>query len=101
MVVAGASFALHFRALRKPGEYLKNSEFRLYGSLVLIATGIIAFGIWDSAMWHSSIRDSAFTAVSMVTTTGYATADFGAWAPGLQIIVVGLMAKRIFILPIM
>ena len=91
MVVAGASFALHFRALRRPGEYLKNSEFRLYGSLVLIATGIIAFGIWDSAMWHSSIRDSAFTAVSMVTTTGYATADFGAWAPGLQILVVGLM----------
>ena len=91
MFMAGASFALHFRALRNPGEYLKNTEFRVYGTLVLVAAGIIAFGIWDDAMWNTSIRDSAFTAVSMVTTTGYATADFGAWAPGLQILVVGLM----------
>lgn len=91
MFVAGASFALHFRALRKPGEYLKNSEFRLYGSLIVIAAAVIAFGIWDNSAWHSSVRDSAFTAVSMVTTTGYATADFGGWVPGLQILIVGLM----------
>lgn len=91
MFIAGASFALHFRALRNPGEYLKNTEFRVYGTLILIAAGIIGFGIWNDAMWHTSIRDSTFTAVSMVTTTGYATADFGAWAPGLQILVVGLM----------
>ena len=32
-----------------------------------------------------------FTSVSLVTTTGYATVDFGQWASSLQILVVGLM----------
>jgi trk system potassium uptake protein TrkH len=37
------------------------------------------------------VRDGVFTAVSLVTTTGYATADFGRWAAAAQIAVVGLM----------
>lgn len=91
MFLAGASFALHFRAMRKPKEYLRNSEFRIYALLLFAAMAVIAIGIWDSNAWHGSIRDAAFTAVSIVTTTGFATADFGQWLPGLQILVVGLM----------
>ncbi len=91
MLIAGASFALHFRALRKPGEYFRNAEFRLYAVMLVAAMCIVAFGIWATDAWHGSLRDAAFTTTSIMTTTGYATADFGAWAPGLQILIVGLM----------
>ena len=91
MFIAGASFALHFRALRRPGEYLRNAEFRLYALLLFVAIAVVSFGIWTTDMWHGSLRDAAFTTTSIMTTTGYATADFGSWAPGLQILIVGLM----------
>lgn len=92
MFVAGASFALHFRALRQPSEYLKNAEFGLYAFFVFVAVVIIAGGlVTPGVQLATAIRDSTFTAVSIVTTTGFATADFGSWRPALQIFVVGLM----------
>jgi trk system potassium uptake protein TrkH len=91
MFAAGASFALHFRALRRPAEYARNSEFRLYTAIWLVAILIIVSGIWGEGPWHQTVRDGAFTATSIITTTGYATADFGSWVSGLQILIVGLM----------
>ncbi|HVR33360.1 MAG TPA: TrkH family potassium uptake protein [Acidimicrobiia bacterium] len=92
MFLAGASFALHYRALRQPGVYLKSVEFGLYSIIVLVAIVIIAGGLLGPGVEvGSAIRDATFTAVSIITTTGYATADFGSWRPALQIFVVGLM----------
>lgn len=92
MFLAGASFALHFRALRRPAEYLRNAEFRLYAFMVGAAVVIVAGGLIEpGARIADAIRDATFTTVSIITTTGYATADFGAWRPALQIFVVGLM----------
>jgi trk system potassium uptake protein len=90
MVIAGASFALHFRALRKPIEYLRNAELRLYLSILgagalFIVIGRIGSGVGDA------IREGVFNAVSIITTTGFANADFGSWASGLQIAIVGFM----------
>jgi len=90
MTIAGVSFALHFRALRDPREYGRNVEFRLYGAILLGATILFLFGTWGDSI-ALAIRDATFTAVSLVTTTGFATADFGLWATGLQVAVVGLM----------
>ncbi len=90
MFLAGASFALHFRALTKPREYLRNAEFRLYGGIVVVATLVAIVGTWADEI-GDVIRDALFTVTSLVTTTGYATADFGAWSTSLQIMVFGLM----------
>lgn len=91
MFIAGASFALHFRALRKPGEYLRSHEFRLYATIILVAVVVVVGGLLRDSGPLAAFGDAAFTVVSIVTTTGYATADFGAWRPALQIFVVGLM----------
>ena len=91
MFIAGTSFALHFRAIRDPGRYWRSTEFRLFTGVVLAAALIILGGTWGEAPALDSIRDSLFTALAIVTTTGYATADFGGWVPALQILVVGLM----------
>ncbi len=89
MIIAGTSFALHYRALRNPQEYLKPVEFRLYVGILAAASLVFVVGTWGGEVART-VRDAVFTAASLVTTTGYATADFGQWAAGLQIAVVGL-----------
>lgn len=89
MFLAGASFALHFRSIAKPKDYLRNAEFRLYGGIVIVATAVAAIGTWSGAI-VDILRDSLFTVTSLVTTTGYGTADFGLWPAALQIMVFGL-----------
>jgi len=91
MFIAGTSFALHYRALRRPVEYVRHPEFRLYsaiavGSFIIITGGLIANGTID----EKTIRDGAFTALTLITTTGYGTEDFTQWVSGLQIFAVGL-----------
>lgn len=98
MFLAGASFALHFRAIAHPKRYLQHSEFKLYSAIVFGAAFVIGAGLVDTnqnviggiADVERLLRDALFTANTLITTTGFATEDFGLWAPGLQIIIVGL-----------
>jgi trk system potassium uptake protein TrkH len=90
MILAGTSFAVHFRAIRNPSVYWKTTEVRLYLGVTLVAAVVMIVGTWDGAV-HDTIRDAVFASASMITTTGYGTADFGLWKPALQIMIVGLM----------
>jgi trk system potassium uptake protein TrkH len=90
MLLAGVSFALHFRGLQNPREYARNSEFRLYLFILGVASVFFLVGTLGGAI-VTAVRDAVFTAVSLVTTTGFATADFGQWTVALQIGAVGLM----------
>ena len=92
MVLAGVSFALHYKALRykDPLAYLRHAEFRLYSGILAAATVFIVIGTWGGDV-ADTIRDGIFTSVSLVTTTGFVTTDFGQWASPLLILVVGLM----------
>lgn len=91
MVLAGTSFALHYRGLSDPKEYLKSHEFKLYLGIMGAAAVAFAIGTRNGGAIADIVRDAVFTSVTIVTTTGYATADFGLWAPALQVIVFGLM----------
>lgn len=91
MFLAGASFALHFRALRRPTEYVRNTEFKLYAFITIAAIVVVTGGLLRDSRPEQAIREASFNVVSLITTTGFATADFGAWRPALQIVVVGLM----------
>jgi len=90
MVLAGTSFAVHYRAIRKPGVYWKTTEVRVYLGVTAAAAVVMMIGTWGGSV-HDTIRDAIFTSASMITTTGYGTADFGLWKPALQIMIVGLM----------
>ncbi|MCH8899627.1 MAG: TrkH family potassium uptake protein [Acidobacteria bacterium] len=90
MLLAGVSFSLHFRAARSPRVYWKSAELRLYLSIIGVAVILMAIGTWGGAV-VDVIRNAVFTASSLITTTGYATVDFGLWGPALQVMVVGLM----------
>ncbi len=91
MFIAGVSFALHFRAWRRPFEYWRNSEFRLYALIIVLAVVIVAGGLLQDFAPMAAFQTAAFNTVSLVTTTGFASDNFGVWRPALQIMVVGLM----------
>lgn len=94
MMLAGINFALHYRALRgKPLIYLKDAEVKFFMSLILMATLIIGFDVWKVTGHHlvKTIQYSLFQVVSIVTTTGYGTADYEQWSGLSQMILFFLM----------
>lgn len=92
MFVAAASFALHIRALRNPREYLRNTEFRYYVTIVVGAALLMIFGTMaGTGALIGTVRDGLFTSLTVVTSTGYIIADYSEWQVTLSIFVVGLM----------
>lgn len=93
MFLGAVNFGLHLRALR--GDvlaYFRNPEFRLFAVLLGLAALWIGVDTWGSH--HDSIggtaRSVVFTVVSIMTSTGFATEDFGAW-PALSAYVLLLL----------
>lgn len=93
MFLCGISFALHYRALSGHARaYLKTSELRFYICLILGATLIIYLSRVDERIpLEQDIRECLFQVVSIMTTTGYGTADFELWKPIAQIVLLGAM----------
>lgn len=93
MFLAGVSFNLHYHALRgKPKKYLESSEFRFFAIIIVVAiVAMAALRMIEGEPIEKSLRDSAFTTVSITTTTGYATANFELWHPVAQVALVMLM----------
>lgn len=84
MFVSGISFTLQFRVLatRELGPLIKSPEVRLYalftaGAIVLVSIDTFARGAYDNIF--VALRYAAFQVVSIVTTTGFGTADFDLW----------------------
>ncbi|MFK7769096.1 MAG: TrkH family potassium uptake protein [Mariniblastus sp.] len=85
MILAGANFTLLFLVLiGKPIQLLKDIEFRTYIIIIAIVTTlIILFGMRagdsDFNTFERAFRNGLFQVVSIITTTGYGTADFDKW----------------------
>jgi len=80
--LAGANFALYYQALHsRSNAFWHNEEFRLYVYIVLGATALVFIDLilHTDLVWSRSLRDAAFQVVTIITTTGYATADFDKW----------------------
>jgi trk system potassium uptake protein TrkH len=91
MTLAGTSFALHYKVVRRDWKaYFKSVELRVYLSIVAVAAVLMAIGTWGGSV-ATTIRNAVFTSLTIVTTTGYATVDFAVWVPALGIMIVGLM----------
>jgi trk system potassium uptake protein len=92
MFLAGGSFALYYRALRgRPGPLLRSTEFRAYALLVVLASAIVFVTADVETSVTDHARDSVFAITSVFSTTGYATADFGEWSQGAQILIILLL----------
>lgn len=82
MFLFGSNFALYYLIINgKWKDAFKNEEFRLYFTTVLISIILICINILPLYNYSlsQSLRYSAFQVSTLVTTTGYATADFNLW----------------------
>ncbi len=82
MFIASTNFILHYKALRgRFGAYLRDEEFRFYLILGLISIIIITVSIFpEVGNLKEAIRLSSFQAISIMSATGFATADFDSWS---------------------
>jgi len=95
MFLAGSNFALQYRVLlqQKPMALYKSEEFRFYTTIVLFCSvGLcIALLVSETSTPLDSIRDSLFQIVSIITTTGFSSADFALWSVAAQTILFTVM----------
>ncbi len=94
MFVAGANFSLHYLALKGTLKALwQDPEFRFYGGVILVSTGLITFNLWSHLPGDlvKSFRSALFQVVSIQTTTGFTTVDFEKWPAFSQYLLLALM----------
>lgn len=93
MFLFGVNFNLYYFLLIKQYASIKeNTELRWYSGIVLGSAVLIAFNtISMYGGFIEAFRYSIFQVVSVVTTTGYITADYGQWPMFSQLILFVLM----------
>jgi trk system potassium uptake protein TrkH len=82
MVVGSLPFVLYLGALRGGlRDLVANSQVRWFLAIAAGATVAIAAWVWVELDMpaQDALRHSAFNAISVMTGTGYSTADYGAW----------------------
>jgi trk system potassium uptake protein TrkH len=85
MLVGSTSFVLLYFAINgEPMRLLRNEEFHFYLGVVGVGTVLVAASIgFDGSTNYGSVatvRHALFNVASIVTTTGYASADFDLWS---------------------
>jgi len=94
MFLAGVNYTLFFYAFKgKFGRFRENSEFRFYLGVVVVTTLLVMVDLWGDQYMSlfRSFQYGVFQIVSIITTTGYATADYEQWSPFAQLLIVFLM----------
>jgi trk system potassium uptake protein TrkH len=93
MFLAGVNYSLYFYGFRgNLSRFWQSSEFRFYVTVVLGAAGLITLSnLGGHEGFLQSLRYALFQTVSIMTTTGYATADYELWLPFSQMLLIVLM----------
>jgi trk system potassium uptake protein TrkH len=96
MLIAGINFSLHYLALKgRPLKMLKDPELRFFLGLFAVFGLVIGISIYGQNYdtVGETLRYTCFQTASILTTTGYATADFELWTP----IAVAILVMCMFI----
>ena len=93
MLLFGVNFNLYYLMIMKQFKRaIKSEELWTYIGIVVVSTGIIAINILPLVgTLGEALRQSGFQVASIITTTGFGTADFGAWPTLSKFIIVMLM----------
>ncbi len=94
MLLAGINFSLHYQMLKgKPLAFWHDSECRFFLGTVLLLIIVVSSNIYGAVYENigQALRFGSFQVVSIVTTTGYATADFEQWPAMSQLILLFCM----------
>ncbi len=95
MFLAGTNFNLFFVAIQdSPRKALRDDEFRFYCLSLLTAVILVVISLMTQGGYTDfgrALTDSAFQVVTLMTTTGYATANYIEWPAFAQMILLLLM----------
>jgi len=87
MFLGGMSFMLFYHlVLRDWSAFRINTEFRWYVGFVALFCGVVGWILYGEGTYglHDSIRHATFQVVSLLTTTGFTTADYELWPQAAQ-----------------
>jgi trk system potassium uptake protein len=95
MVLAGANFALQYKCFikGKARALFANDEFLLYLAITVFSSLLLAAMLFTvhGGTVSASLRDGAFQIASILTTTGFASADFALWLVPAQAVLFAMM----------
>lgn len=94
MFLAGGNFSLYYMLWQKRWKQLfADAEFRFYCLIVIFATALLTVIIVPQHYGNigEGLRYASFQAVSIITTTGFATADYEQWPPLATVLLFFLM----------
>lgn len=83
MLAAGMNFSLHYRAFKgDPGSYWRSSEWRFFFLIFVCCTILISadLRLFTLDTIFTAIRYAAFQVASILTTTGFTTANYELWS---------------------
>lgn len=94
MLIAGINFSLHYRLFQGDlKSFWKNEEFKFFIGIIIASTIVIGIDTYRNnyETIAEALRYTLFQVLSIVTTTGYGTADYEQWATSSQVLLVMLM----------
>jgi trk system potassium uptake protein TrkH len=87
MFLGGMTFVLFYQMIRGDWRALRiNTEFRWYVGLMLFFCGMVSWILWKENTYGlmDAIRYGTFQVTSLLTTTGFTTADYEQWPQAAQ-----------------
>jgi len=88
MFLGGVTFVLFYQLLKGCfSDVVKNTELRWYIAFVMIFSLAVSVNLWFSDTYSGfaeSLRFGTFQTVSLLTTTGFTTADYELWPQAAQ-----------------
>lgn len=94
MVICGISFPLYFYVLKgRPVVLFKDTETRVYLSIILIAIVLVTFNLINVAGYKEteSVRMAIFQVTTLITGTGFASANYDLWPDFSKFLLIMLM----------
>lgn len=94
MFLAGTNYTVIYFGLKgKLRKVWQSDEFRAYLIVVALLTVIVTLAVKNNTGlgWEKAFRDSLFQIVSIITTTGYVSANYVSWGNSLTMLFFVLM----------
>ncbi|MDO9615559.1 MAG: TrkH family potassium uptake protein [Bacteroidota bacterium] len=82
MFLAGTNFVIHYYLFKRDFKKVKeNEELKFYGLIVFAIIAVITASLYFTMQkpLEESFREASFQVVSIITCTGYASADYLLW----------------------
>ncbi|MEM1578489.1 MAG: TrkH family potassium uptake protein [Archaeoglobaceae archaeon] len=89
--MGGVNFGLIYALRSKQLRVIADLEFRYYIGFIAISAILLTFLNLSHYSYLESARFSAFQAISVVSNTGFTTADFDSWSDGCKMIILTLI----------